>query len=100
MSSNLLLCELGSGCVGMGRHSCHGVVLQIPWWGLFICPFAVAGLGLRYLVSPLAVRFGHPLRKPRRMALSRVDIRGIHRDWWANFMLLALVRTVWVKKLT
>jgi hypothetical protein len=85
--------------VGMGRRGC-GVVLQIPWWGRFMWPFAVAGLGLRYLVTPLAVKFGHPLRKPLWMALSRVDIHGIHRDWWANFMLLALVRTVWVKKLT
>jgi hypothetical protein len=62
--------------------------------------FHVAGLGLRYLVMPLAVKFGHPLRKPLRMALSRIDIRGLHRDWCANFMLLALVRTVWVNKLT
>jgi hypothetical protein len=62
--------------------------------------FAMAGLGLRYLVTPLAVKFGHPLRKPLQMALSRVDIRWLHRDWWANFMLLALVRMVWVKKLT
>jgi hypothetical protein len=85
--------------VGMGRCGGHGVVLQIPWWGRFMWPFAVARLGLRYLVTPLAVKFGHPLRNPLRMALSRVDIRGLHRDWWANFMLLALVRTVWVKKL-
>ncbi len=100
MCSDLLSCELGSGCVGMGRRGGRGVVLQIPWWGRFMWPFAMAGLGLRYLVMPLAVRFGHPLRKPLRMALSRVDIHGLHRDWWANFMLLALVRTAWVKKLT
>ncbi len=60
----------------------------------------MAGLGLRYLVMPLAVKFGHFLRKPLWMALSRVNICGLHRDWWANFMLLALVQTVWVKKLT
>ncbi len=52
-------------------------------------------MALRYLVTPLAVKFGHPLRKPLRMALSRVDIRGLHRDWWANFMLLALVRIMY-----
>ncbi len=86
--------------MGMGRHGGLGVVLRIPWWGCFMWPFAVAGLGLRYLVTPLAVKFGHPLRKPLRMALSRVDIRGLHRDLWANFMLLALVGTVWVNKLT
>ncbi len=84
----------------MGRRGGRGVVLRIPWWGRFMWPFAVAGLGLRYLVTPLAVKFGHPLRKPLWMALSRVDIHGLHRDWWANFMLLALVRTVWVNKLT
>jgi hypothetical protein len=100
MYSDVLSCERGIGCVGMGRHGGRGVVLRIPWWGRFMWPFAVAGLGLRYLVTPLAVKFGHPLRKPLRMALSRVDIRGLHRDWWANFMLLALVRTVWVNKLT
>jgi hypothetical protein len=86
--------------VGMGRRGGRGVVLRIPWWGRFMWPFAVAGFGLRYRVTPLAVKFGHPLRKPLWMALSRVDIRGLHRDWWANFMLLALVRTVWVNKLT
>ena len=67
-SSSLLLAALerttcasfigtgGLGTVGTQR------VLRIPCHGRFIWPFAVAGLGLRYLVTPWAVRLGHPLR--------------------------------------
>jgi hypothetical protein len=44
-------------------------------------PFAVAGLGLRYFVACLAVRLGHPLRFPRCMAFSNVEMRGLQRDW-------------------
>ena len=35
-------------------------------------PFAMAGLGLRYLVMPLAVRFGHPLRNGYLWATQRL----------------------------
>ncbi len=80
------------------------------WWSWrgaadsLVGPFHVALChGWAWIEVPcnaLAVKFGHPLRKPLWMALSRVDIRGLHRDWWANFMLLALVRTVWMNKLT
>ena len=58
---------------------------------------AVAGLELRYFVTPCAVRLGHPLRYPRRIALRRVDIFGLQNDWWANRMLFAFVLTVCVK---
>jgi hypothetical protein len=57
----------------------------------------VAGLGLRYFVTPCTVRLGHPLRYPRRSALRRVDIFGLQNDWWANRMLFAFIRTVCVK---
>jgi hypothetical protein len=56
-----------------------------------MCPFADAGLGLRYLVIPVAVRFGYPLRKPRLMALRSVDSHGLHDDWWENLTLLVLL---------
>jgi hypothetical protein len=45
-----------------------------------MCPLAKAGLEFRYLMKPVEVRLGHPLRKPRMMALSRVDRRGQHND--------------------
>jgi hypothetical protein len=44
-------------------------------------PFAVAGLGLRYFVTCLAVRLGHSLRYPQRMVFSSVEMRGLQRDW-------------------
>ncbi len=73
-------------------------MLQIPCHGRFICPFAVAGLGLRYFETPLAVRFGHPLRYPPWIALRRVEMHGLHRDWWAKWMLLDLFHRECVKK--
>ncbi len=74
------------------------LVLRIPCWGCCICPFAVTRLGFRYLVTPFAVRFGHPLTYPHQMAFSKVEICGLHNDWCANWMLFAFVCTVCVKK--
>ncbi len=56
-------------------------------------PFAVTVLGLRYLRINRSDKMGHPLRNPRRMALRRVEILGLHRDWWENFTALARVLT-------
>ena len=56
-----------------------------------MCPFAVAGLALRYLRINDSDIFGHPFKKPFRVALRRVDIFGLHSDWWANLTLLARV---------
>ena len=72
-------------------------MLLIPCRGLFICPLAVAGLALRYLLISFSLRLGHPSRKPRRTALRRVNIFGLHNDWCANFTAFALVLTEWVK---
>ncbi len=73
-------------------------VLRIPWHGLCICPFAVARLGLRYLVTPCSVKFRHPLRYPWWIALRSVKISGLHSSWCARRMLFALFCTVCVKK--
>jgi hypothetical protein len=101
-SSNSLLIMIGTllhGISWMGStFICWHLVLWIPCQGHCICPFAVARLGFRYLVTPFAVRFGHPLTYPRQMAFSRVEIRGLHNDWCANWMLFAFVCTVHVKK--
>ena len=59
-------------------------VLQMPWHGHYMCPFADAGLGVRYLTTPVAERFGHPLRKLHRIAFNKVDMCGLHSAWWAN----------------
>jgi hypothetical protein len=55
-----------------------GVVLLIPCLGCFMRPLDVAGLALRYLLMSFSLRLGHPLRKPCRTALRRVDIFGLH----------------------
>ena len=65
----------------------------MPWRGRFICPFAVAGLGLRYLRMSFSVMLGHPFRNPRRTALSSVEILGFPNDWCANRTALTRVRT-------
>ena len=57
-----------------------GHVLLMPWRGLFMCPFAVAGLGLRYFRINFLVKFGHPFRKPFRTAFNSVDNFGLHSN--------------------
>ena len=70
---------------------CFGVVLRMLCRGCFMCPFAVAGLGLIYFSISFSEMFGHPLKKPFCVALRSVDIFGLHRDWCANFSLFACV---------
>ena len=69
----------------------------MPRHGRFMWPFAVAGLGLRYLSIRVSEMLGHPLRKPLRVALRSVDILGLHRDWCANLTLFARVEIEWAK---
>ena len=57
-----------------------GVVLLIPWRGHFICPFAVAGLVVKYFRINFTLIFGHPSRNPFRTAFNIVDIFGLHKD--------------------
>jgi hypothetical protein len=80
-----------TGTCGAGAVLALGVVLHIPWRGRFIWPFAVAGLGLRYLLISLTLMYEHPLRNPHLVALRRVEIFGLHNDWCANLTLLAHV---------
>ena len=68
-----------------------GVVLRIPFRGLFICPFAVAGLATRYLRTVIASKCGAPSRKPALIALSIDAIGGLPKLWCANFTLLIFV---------
>ncbi len=98
-------CTMSLTTIGGRRHgdasawTIVGVlVLRMPCLGRFICPFAVAGLGSRYFVTPCNIRLGHPLRYPRQIAMKRVEILGLQRDWCANQMLFAFVCTVCVKK--
>jgi hypothetical protein len=70
-----------------------GVVLLMPCQGRFMWPFAVAGFGLRYLRMSCSDIFGHPLRKPFRVAFNRVEILELHKDWCANLKVLARVPT-------
>ena len=91
------------GCTGGGWGTAIGVgvlrlgvVLRMPWRGRFICPLAVAGLGLRYLSINFSLRLGHPTRNPFRTAFNNVEILGLHKDWCVNFTAFARVRTEWV----
>ena len=68
-----------------------GVMLLMPYRGRFMHPFAVAGLGFRYFNIISSEMYGHPLRKPRRVALRSLDILGLHNAWCWNFILFALV---------
>ena len=77
-----------------------GLVLWIPCWGHFMCPFVVAGLALRYLRINVSVMFGHPLRNPFCTTLRRVDILGLHNDWCANLTALERVCTECVNDAT
>jgi hypothetical protein len=87
------------GCI-TGAFFVFGVVLLIPCLGLFICHLAVAGLALSYLSINFSLRFGHPSRKPRHIALRSVKIFGLHNDWCANLTPFALVLTECLKLAT
>ncbi len=82
--------------MGMGAmpfFNSLGVVLWIPRCGLFMCPLAVARLGLRYLRINFLLMCGHPLRNPHRVTFRRVDNFGLHNNWCTNIMAFACVRT-------
>jgi hypothetical protein len=87
----------GGALASMGACAATRRVLCIPILGCFMWPLAVAGLGLRYVVTFTAIRFGHPLRKPQWIAFRSVEMRGLHNNWCANRMLFALFCTLWVK---
>ncbi len=53
-------------------------VLLMPFFGRFMCPLAVAGLGFKYFVTNFSERLGHPFKKPFRMAFRRDKILGLH----------------------
>jgi hypothetical protein len=57
-----------------------GRVLLMPCQGCFMCPFAIAGLGLRYLRINISEIFGHPFKKPLRVAFSSVETLGLPRN--------------------
>ncbi len=99
----LLECSLlRAGLVGVGAAMGSGASLRcmlwVPNYRHFMCPLVVAGVGLRYFVTLLTIRVGHHLRYPRWMVFKSVEILGLHKDWCANQMLLALFCTVCVKK--
>ena len=80
----------GNGAVA-GVGLIFGVVLRRLLRGCFICPFKVAGLGIRYFCDVFAVRCGAPFRKPALIALSNKDIGGLHRLWCMNLALFSLL---------
>ncbi len=88
----------GASCrPACGSVMSFGQVLLILCLGHFICQFAIAGLGLRYLRINYSERLGHPLRNPLQTAFRRVEILGLHNEWCMNFTPFALVFTECVK---
>ncbi len=92
--------NLGSrllGCIRYGRdwleHGGFGPHTPDAMVRALNAAFAVVGLRFRYRRINGSKIFGHPLRKPLRVALSRVDILGLPNDWWENLMVFACVHT-------
>jgi hypothetical protein len=82
----------GTG-ITMGAVGVLVRVLCMLCHGCFMCPFAVAGLGLRYLRMSFSVMLGQSFRKPLRTAFSRVEIFGLQSDWCVNLTPLLCVHT-------
>ena len=93
-------CWITGGISCCGVDLVFGVVLRIPWRGRFMWPFAVAGIGFRYLRISFSEMLGHPFRNPVCVAVGSLDILGLHSDWCANLTLLALVAMEWAKTAT
>ena len=76
------ICGTGSGVSRvLGPYGgVFGCVLLIPFFGLFMCPFAVARLGFKYFVMSSSLLLGHPLRKPLCNAFKREEIFGLHHN--------------------
>ena len=77
-------CGTGTGILGTFESlfvfTCFCVLLLIPFFGRFIWPLAVAGLGFKYFVTNSLDRFGHLFKKPFRKAFIRLEIVGLHID--------------------
>ena len=65
-----------------------------------MCPFAIAGLGFKYLVTSSLESLGYPFKKPFCKAFNREDILGLHIAWCPNFTVFAHVRTKCVNMAT
>ena len=65
-----------------------------------MCPFAVARLGFKYLVTSSSGRLGHPFKKLFCKAFNRENILGLHIAWGPNFTVLARVHTKCVNMAT
>ena len=49
-----------------------------------MCPFAIAGLGFKYLRINILLVPGHPFKYPHRVAFNREEIFGLHNNWCAK----------------
>jgi hypothetical protein len=72
-------------------------MLHIPFFGQFMWPFAVAGLGFKYFAISSLLRLEHTWRKPLRSVFMRDNILGLHNNLCANFTAFACVCTECVK---
>ncbi len=72
-----------------------GVMLCMPWWGHFMCPFAMVGLGFKFLNTNFLLILGHHRMNPHQIALRSVEMHGFPNDWWANLTVFTLVLMEW-----
>jgi hypothetical protein len=70
--------------IGWGTSDAGGVdvapVLLILCLGRFMCPFAVARLGFKYLRINVSLMPGHPFKYLRSVAFSRLKIFELHNN--------------------
>ena len=86
------ICGIGWGTSVAGGFGLARVLLM-PCLGRFMCPFAVARLGFKYLRINVLLIPGHPFKYPHRVAFNREENFGLHNDWCANLTALAHVVT-------
>jgi hypothetical protein len=81
-SSEIMSNVQGSSGTNKIRLVCMSVclVLRMPIGGHFMWSLAVAGLGLGNFVTTAMLRLGHPFKKLRLIALSKIEMWGLHND--------------------
>jgi hypothetical protein len=70
----------GAGTIGTSIASFVFTLIQVllmPFFGCFMCPLAVSGIGFKYFVTTSSERLGHLFKKPFRMAFRRDKILGL-----------------------
>jgi hypothetical protein len=76
-------CGTGAGTMDTSISPFVFTLIQVhlmTFFGHFMCPLAVLGLGFKYVMTSSLKRMGHPFKKPFCVAFRRDMILGLHRD--------------------